>query len=167
MGYIEDYETFLERAGSCLESVHDRAGAGRARGMRGRMMPVRRKNGGEHVVVPLHASSRSTAEDRIQTNLAPIIWHQDCQRGLRSNWQWRRLSRQPYEFRISCDPRKIGLVVGDLSDLRWQPLSGVESCAFRADEFVHAAIIPIIPSFDHKFAKQEERDDYGRQILAA
>src|SRR3990167_6062721 len=53
------------------------------------------------------------------------------------------------EFRVSRDPWKVCLVIGDLSDLGRQPLSWVEGDAFRADGFVHARIIPIIQSFDH------------------
>ena len=67
---------------------------------------------------------------------------------LRGNVRQLRLDDR-CEFRISRDSRKVGLVIGDLSDFGRQPLSGVESCAIRADGFVHARIIPIILYFDH------------------
>ena len=61
------------------------------------------------------------------------------------------------EFCISRNPWKIGLVIGNLSDLGRQPLSGVEGDAFRADGLVQTGIIPIIQNFDHTLESRKNK----------
>jgi DNA modification methylase len=76
MGYIADYEKFLaelDRVWSlCFNSL---VPGGRLICVVGDVCLSRRKNHGEHVVVPLHASIQEHCRRLKFTNLAPIIWH--------------------------------------------------------------------------------------------
>ena len=76
LGFVEDYESFLGE----LDTVWERCYAALVPG--GRLICVvgdvclsRRKNGGRHTVVPLHASIQEHCRRIGYDNLAPIIWH--------------------------------------------------------------------------------------------
>ena len=76
MGHIADYDTFLAE----LDEIWRRCHAALVPG--GRLVCVvgdvclsRRKNGGRHTVVPLHASIQEHCRTVGFDNLAPIIWH--------------------------------------------------------------------------------------------
>lgn len=76
MGYIEDYETFLAELDRVWQSCYDAlVPGGRVICVVGDVCLSRRKNGGEHVVVPLHASIQEHCRAIGFNNLAPIIWH--------------------------------------------------------------------------------------------
>lgn len=76
MGYIADYEEFLcelDRVwAACLRAL---VPGGRLVCVVGDVCLSRRKNGGVHEVVPLHASIQEHCRALGFTNLAPIIWH--------------------------------------------------------------------------------------------
>jgi DNA modification methylase len=76
LGYVADYGSFLDE----LDKVWQRCFTALVPG--GRLICVvgdvclsRRKNGGRHVVVPLHASIQERCRPIGFDNLAPIIWH--------------------------------------------------------------------------------------------
>ncbi len=76
MGHIEDYDDFLR----ALDQVWTRCFRALVPG--GRLVCVvgdvclsRRKNGGRHTVVPLHASIQEHCRTIGYDNLSPIIWH--------------------------------------------------------------------------------------------
>lgn len=76
MGDIEDYERFLGELDRVWRQCFDALVAG------GRLVCVvgdvclsRRKNAGEHTVVPLHASIQEHCRAIGYSNLSPIIWH--------------------------------------------------------------------------------------------
>jgi DNA modification methylase len=76
MGYIADYDKFL----TALDKVWAASFAALVPG--GRLICVvgdvclsRRKNHGEHTVVPLHSSIQEHCRSLGYSNLAPIIWH--------------------------------------------------------------------------------------------
>jgi len=76
MGHIERYDEFLAELDSVWHHCHRALVAG------GRLIVVvgdvclsRRKNGGRHTVVPLHASIQEHCRAIGFDNLAPIIWH--------------------------------------------------------------------------------------------
>lgn len=76
MGHIEDYEEFLRELDRvwqhCFRAlVH----GGRLVCIVGDVCLSRRKNGGRHTVVPLHASIQEHCRHIGYDNLAPIIWH--------------------------------------------------------------------------------------------
>jgi DNA modification methylase len=76
MGFIADYEEFLRELDRvwavCLRAL---VPGGRLVCVVGDVCLSRRKNGGVHEVVPLHASIQEHCRVLGFTNLAPIIWH--------------------------------------------------------------------------------------------
>ncbi len=76
MGHIEDYGRFLIELDhvwqSCFEAL---VPGGRLICVVGDVCLSRRKNGGRHTVVPLHASIQEHCRAIGFDNLAPIIWH--------------------------------------------------------------------------------------------
>lgn len=76
MGYIADYEDFLRELDrvwrQCLRAL---VPGGRLICVVGDVCLSRRKNGGEHTVVPLHAGIQEHCRKLGFTNLAPIIWY--------------------------------------------------------------------------------------------
>ena len=76
MGYIADYETFLEELDKVWKACFDAlVPGGRLVCVVGDVCLSRRKNKGEHVVFPLHASIQEHCRKLGFNNLAPIIWH--------------------------------------------------------------------------------------------
>jgi len=76
MGYIADYDTFLDE----LDRVwavcfHALVPGGRLICVVGDVCLSRRKNKGEHLVMPLHASIQEHCRRLGFNNLAPIVWH--------------------------------------------------------------------------------------------
>jgi DNA modification methylase len=76
MGHIADYATFLDELDTvwrrCFEAL---VPGGRLICVVGDVCLSRRKNGGRHTVVPLHASIQERCRAIGFDNLAPIIWH--------------------------------------------------------------------------------------------
>ncbi|MEW6367907.1 MAG: site-specific DNA-methyltransferase [Acidobacteriota bacterium] len=76
MGAIEDYETFLDELDrvwrACYRAL---VPGGRLVCVVGDVCLSRRKNRGEHMVVPLHSSIQERCRKLGFANLAPIIWH--------------------------------------------------------------------------------------------
>jgi modification methylase len=76
MGYIEDYESFLTQLdrvwAHCYRAL---VPGGRLVCVVGDVCLSRRKNGGEHTVVPLHASIQEHCRGLGFSNVAPIIWY--------------------------------------------------------------------------------------------
>ena len=76
LGWVADYDEFLDQLDEVWRLCHTAlVPGGRLICVVGDVCLSRRKNGGRHTVVPLHAS----IQDRCRTlgfdNLAPIIWH--------------------------------------------------------------------------------------------
>ena len=76
MGAIADYETFLKELdrvwSACFAAL---VPGGRLVCVVGDVCLARRKNKGEHTVIPLHASIQEHCRAIGFSNLAPIIWH--------------------------------------------------------------------------------------------
>jgi modification methylase len=76
LGYVKDYEAFLDELDKvwqkCLTAL---VPGGRLVCVVGDVCLSRRKNGGRHTVVPLHASIQEHCRALGFDNLAPIIWH--------------------------------------------------------------------------------------------
>ena len=76
MGFIEDYEAFLTELdrvwAHCLRAL---VPGGRLVCVVGDVCLSRRKNAGEHTVVPLHASIQEHCRKLGYSNVAPIIWY--------------------------------------------------------------------------------------------
>lgn len=76
MGYIADYDKFLDELDRVWKACFDAlVPGGRVICVVGDVCLSRRKNKGEHVVMPLHASIQERCRKIGFNNLAPIIWH--------------------------------------------------------------------------------------------
>ena len=76
MGYIADYDTFLDELDKVWAACfHALVPGGRLICVVGDVCLSRRKNKGEHLVMPLHASIQEHCRRLGFNNLAPIIWH--------------------------------------------------------------------------------------------
>ena len=75
LGWIEDYEQFLNELDAVWRMCHSAlVPGGRLVCVVGDVCLSRRKNGGRHTVVPLHASIQERCRAIGFDNLAPIIW---------------------------------------------------------------------------------------------
>jgi DNA modification methylase len=76
LGFVADYEEFLAELDRVWERCHKALiPGGRLVCVVGDVCLSRRKNGGRHMVVPLHASIQEHCRRIGYDNLAPIIWH--------------------------------------------------------------------------------------------
>jgi len=76
LGHVADYETFLKELDAVWRSCYEAlVPGGRLICVVGDVCLSRRKNGGVHSVVPLHASIQEHCRALGFSNLAPIIWH--------------------------------------------------------------------------------------------
>lgn len=98
LGSIEDYEGFLaeiDRVWShCYRAL---APGGRLVCVVGDVCLSRRKNGGRHTVVPLHASIQEHCRAMGFDNLAPIIWHKIANATLEASGNGAGFLGKPYE----------------------------------------------------------------------
>ena len=75
LGWVEDYEQFLNELDAVWRMCHSvLVPGGRLVCVVGDVCLSRRKNGGRHTVVPLHASIQERCRAIGFDNLAPIIW---------------------------------------------------------------------------------------------
>lgn len=76
IGRLGDYEIFLDSLKRVWEGCFDAlVPGGRLVCVVGDVCLSRRRNGGRHMVIPLHASIQLQCSDIGFDNLAPIIWH--------------------------------------------------------------------------------------------
>lgn len=76
LGYIVDYDKFLDELDRVWKACFDAlVPGGRLICVVGDVCLSRRKNKGEHLVMPLHASIQERCRKLGFNNLAPIIWH--------------------------------------------------------------------------------------------
>lgn len=76
LGWISDYDEFLEQLDAVWRVCHRAlVPGGRLICVVGDVCLARRRNGGRHTVVPLHASIQDRCRSLGFDNLAPIIWY--------------------------------------------------------------------------------------------
>ncbi len=76
LGWIADYDEFLDELDAVWRGCHRAlVPGGRLVCVVGDVCLSRRKNGGRHTVVPLHASIQDRCRGLGFDNLAPIVWH--------------------------------------------------------------------------------------------
>lgn len=76
LGFVEDYKSFLNELDKVWRRCFDAlVTGGRLICVVGDVCLSRRKNGGVHSVVPLHASIQEHCREIGYSNLAPIIWN--------------------------------------------------------------------------------------------
>jgi len=98
MGHIDDYETFVAELdkvwGACFDAL---VSGGRLICVVGDVCLSRRKNNGEHVVMPLHASIQEHCRRLGFNNLAPIIWHKIANAAYEASGNGGGFLGKPYE----------------------------------------------------------------------
>ena len=76
LGWISDYDEFLDQLDAVWRACHRAlVPGGRLICVVGDVCLSRRRNGGRHTVVPLHASIQDRCRALGFDNLSPIIWH--------------------------------------------------------------------------------------------
>ena len=98
LGWIAGYEEFLDELDKvwshCFEAL---VPGGRLVCVVGDVCLSRRKNGGRHTVVPLHASIQERCRLIGYDNLAPIIWHKIANVNFESEGNGAAFLGKPYE----------------------------------------------------------------------
>lgn len=98
LGYIADYETFLTDLDKVWRACFDAlVPGGRLVCVVGDVCLSRRKNKGEHTVVPLHASIQEHCRAIGFSNIAPIIWHKIANAVYEANGNGGGFLGKPYE----------------------------------------------------------------------
>ena len=98
LGYIEEYEEFLVELDKVWKQCFDAlVPGGRLICVVGDVCLSRRKNGGRHTVVPLHASIQEHCRVMGFDNLAPIIWHKIANAKFESEGNGAAFLGKPYE----------------------------------------------------------------------
>jgi len=98
MGFIADYREFLDELDRVWRHCfHALVPGGRLVCVVGDVCLSRRRNGGRHTVVPLHASIQERCRDIGFDNLAPIIWHKIANARLEADGNGAGFLGKPYE----------------------------------------------------------------------
>ena len=98
MGYIEDYEQFLDELdrvwSACFPAL---VPGGRLICVVGDVCLSRKKNKGEHLVMPLHASIQERCRKLGFNNLSPIIWYKIANAAYEATGNGGGFLGKPYE----------------------------------------------------------------------
>jgi modification methylase len=98
IGYIADYDKFLDELdkvwAACFQAL---VPGGRLICVVGDVCLSRRKNKGEHLVMPLHASIQEHCRRLGFNNLAPIIWHKIANAAYEASGNGGGFLGKPYE----------------------------------------------------------------------
>jgi len=98
LGYVADYETFVDELDrvwrQCFQAL---VPGGRLICVVGDVCLSRRRNGGRHTVVPLHASIQEHCRQIGFDNLAPIIWHKIANAEFEAEGNGSSFLGKPYE----------------------------------------------------------------------
>jgi len=98
LGSIKGYESFLNALDEVWQNCFDAlVPGGRLICVVGDVCLSRRKNGGRHTVVPLHASIQTRCSNIGFDNLAPIIWHKIANASLEASGNGSSFLGKPYE----------------------------------------------------------------------
>jgi DNA modification methylase len=138
LGYVSDYEQFLDELDKvwkqCWEAL---VPGGRLICVVGDVCLSRRKNGGRHTVVPLHASIQERCRAIGFDNLAPIIWHKIANASLEAEGNGAPFMGKPYE--------PNGVIKNDIEFILMQRKPG----GYRAPDLV-TKILSVIPEASHR-----------------
>ncbi|WP_017715644.1 DNA-methyltransferase [Kamptonema formosum] len=98
LGYIESYEQFLCELDKVWQRCFDAlVPGGRLICVVGDVCLSRKKNGGRHTVVPLHASIQDRCRALGFDNLSPIIWHKIANASFEAEGNGAPFMGKPYE----------------------------------------------------------------------
>ncbi len=138
LGYLADYEGFLVELDKvwkcCLEAL---VPGGRLVCVVGDVCLARRRNGGRHVVVPLHASIQEHCRALGFDNLATIIWHKIANARFEAEGNGASFLGKPYE------PNSI--IKNDIEFILMQRKPG----GYRTPDLA-ARILSVIPGENHR-----------------
>ncbi|HXG11782.1 MAG TPA: site-specific DNA-methyltransferase [Gemmataceae bacterium] len=139
LGYIADYEQFLAELDKVWKKCFDAlVPGGRLVCVVGDVCLSRRKNGGRHTVVPLHASIQEHCRSIGFDNLAPIIWHKianvahEVENGsgflgkpyepngvIKNDIEFILMQRKPGGYRTPDLPTKILSIISEENHKQW------------------------------------------------
>lgn len=137
LGHIADYEDFLVELDKVWSNCYNAlVKGGRLICVVGDVCLSRRKNQGEHTVVPLHSSIQEHCRKMGYANLGPIIWHKIANASYEVNSNSRFLGK-PYE--------PNGIVKNDIEYLLMERKSGGYRKPSR-----EARILSVISDGNHK-----------------
>ena len=138
MGYIADYDEFLDELDKvwafCFRSL---VPGGRLICVVGDVCLSRRKNKGEHLVMPLHASIQERCRRLGFNNLAPIIWHKIANAVYEASGNGAGFLGKPYE------PNSV--IKNDIEFILMQRKPG----GYRSPS-LGTRILSVIPADQHK-----------------
>jgi DNA modification methylase len=98
LGFVADYEEFLIALDRVWEPCHEAlVPGGRLICVVGDVCLSRRRNGGRHMVMPLHASIQEHCRRLGYDNLAPIIWHKIANAKFEAEGNGSSFLGKPYE----------------------------------------------------------------------
>ncbi len=138
LGHVADYEAFLAELSKVWRRCHEAlVPGGRVICVVGDVCLSRRKNGGRHTVVPLHASIQEDCRAIGFDNLAPIIWHKIANASLEAEGNGSPFMGKPYE--------PNGVIKNDIEFLLMQRKPG----GSRAPD-LPTKILSVIPEDDHR-----------------
>ncbi len=138
MGHITGYDDFLRELDRVWQACfHALVPGGRLICVVGDVCLSRRKNNGEHVVVPLHASIQEHCRVIGYSNLAPIIWHKISNAAYEASGNGGGFLGKPYE------PNSV--IKNDIEFILMERKSG----GYRSPS-VATRILSVIPADMHK-----------------
>ena len=98
LGWLSDYDDFLEMLRPAWQACYDAlVPGGRLVVVVGDVCLSRRRNGGRHTVLPLHASIQEQCRSIGFDNLAPIIWYKIANAKRESSGKGGSFLGKPYE----------------------------------------------------------------------
>jgi modification methylase len=143
MGYIDDYDTFVNELDNVWSACfHALVPGGRLICVVGDVCLSRRKNKGEHLVMPLHASIQEHCRRLGFNNLAPIIWHKIANAAYEANGNGGGFLGKPYE------PNSV--IKNDIEFILMERKPG----GYRSPS-VATRILSVIPADQHKLWFQQ------------
>jgi modification methylase len=138
MGHIDDYDQFLAELDRVWQHCFDvLVPGGRLICVVGDVCLSRRKNGGRHTVVPLHASIQEHCRTIGFDNLAPIIWHKIANAQFEVEGGGGSFLGKPYE------PNAV--IKNDIEFILMQRKPG----GYRQPDFA-SRVLSVIPTDRHK-----------------
>lgn len=143
LGYIEDYEAFLDELDRVWEECYRvLVPGGRLICVVGDVCLSRKKNGGEHTVVPLHASIQEHCRSLGYANLNPIIWYKISNAKYEASGNGGGFLGKPYE------PNAV--IKNDIEFILMERKTG----GYRSPS-VSTRILSVIPADKHKIWFQQ------------
>lgn len=161
LGLMSDYSRFLQELGRvwghCLRAL---VPGGRLVCVVGDVCLARRRNGGVHAVIPLHAAIQQQCTEMGFTNLAPIIWYKianaqyeaggatrflgkpyEPNAVIKNDVEFILMFRKPGGYRRPSGPARLLSVIGDAEHKAWfqQIWTGLSGASTRE----HPAPFPL------------------------